>query len=223
MSKYGVENPSQAQCVKEKKRRTFMAHYGVDNVWKSPKYCAWLSDYMLLNYGVKRITTNPWGWSGAGEKLKRERIKKLWAGRDKWWESLSDEEKSNLAVALCAKNDSVSKLETRIADSLARLRIGFTSQFALRGRSFDFKIHKSKILIEVNGDFWHANPAQYKANELVHLPGKPMKASKLWEKDNKKVKLAEINGYSVVTIWETELNKMDEKELDLWVTSVVMS
>lgn len=36
--KWGVDNPSQAQEIKDKKAATFTKHYGVDNIWKTPEY-----------------------------------------------------------------------------------------------------------------------------------------------------------------------------------------
>ena len=35
---WGVDNPSQAQEIKDKKAETFTKHYGVDNIWKTPGY-----------------------------------------------------------------------------------------------------------------------------------------------------------------------------------------
>lgn len=36
--KWGVDNPSQAKEIKDKKAATFMKHYGVDNIWKTKDY-----------------------------------------------------------------------------------------------------------------------------------------------------------------------------------------
>lgn len=35
---WGVDNPSQAKEIKDKKAVTFMKHYGVDNIWKTKDY-----------------------------------------------------------------------------------------------------------------------------------------------------------------------------------------
>jgi len=207
VNKYGVENPSQLPEVKEKKKKTFLARYGVDNIWKSPEYYKWLDDYMLLTYGVKRIAANPWGWRGAGQKRREERLKKLWSGRDSWWASLTDEEKSKIAAEACSGNTSASSLETRVMSSLSRLHINFTPHFVLQGRNFDFRVF-DRTLIEVNGDFWHANPKKYKADDIINLPANPVKASELWEKDRKKEEIAKKNGYKVITIWESDISNV---------------
>lgn len=62
----------------------------------------------------------------------------------------------------------------------------------------------SKKIIEYNGDYWHANPRKYKANEIVR-DGKT--ASELWEKDILKKELALKLGYKIFTIWEDEYVK----------------
>ena len=43
LKKYGVNNPSQCQDIKNKKARTFINHYGVDNIWKTAEYAAFTS------------------------------------------------------------------------------------------------------------------------------------------------------------------------------------
>lgn len=222
ISKLGVENPSQLESVKEKKKKTFLKHYGVDNIWKSKEYYEWLTDYMLINYGVKRISTNPWGWKGQDEKQKEERIKRLWKGRDKWWASLSDEEKSTLMGKMCSANTISSKLETTIGNALDRLHITYKRWASIGNRNFDFKIDKSKILIEVNGDFWHANPTLYTGNQELNFPGGKVKAKSLWENDNNKRLTAEQNGYKVITIWESELIKMSDREIEEWLLKNIL-
>lgn len=69
--------------------------------------------------------------------------------------------------------------------------------------SIDIYIPRIKTVIEVNGDYWHMNPNKYKAtdyNKNTHLTAKQM-----WEKDTKKVKYLQKNGYKVITIWETDV------------------
>jgi G:T-mismatch repair DNA endonuclease (very short patch repair protein) len=213
-SKYGVENPSQIDEVKEKKRKTFLKNYGVDNIWKSKKYYEWLNDYMLINYGVKRISTNPWGWVDCEESVKKARIEKFHRGRDKWWETLTDEERSVIMGKLCSSNTFSSKIESRIENSLNRLHISHKRWVNLGNRNFDFKINESNILIEVNGDFWHANPKIYKSDEFVNFPNGKIKAENIWKRDSDKAKVAEERGFCLIVIWEHDLKSMSEFDVD---------
>ena len=213
--KYGVSNVSQIGWVQKKKKETFKKHYGVDNIWKSAEYYDWLNDYMLLHYGVKRISTNGWGWKGAGQKRKAERIKKLLDGRNKWWASLTDEEKSRIGAYRCSFNKFQSKLESRIENALNNLHIKYERQFFIGSRLYDFRI--GNFIIEVNGDFWHANPEKYKADDVVNYPKGGIKASILWEKDKKKGLTAEACGYTMITIWETDLIVMTDRDVEIWL------
>ena len=63
--KYNVENPSQLEFVKEKKKKTFLKHYGVDNIWKSKKYYEWLDNYMIKTFGCLQISQK---WQNVGQK-----------------------------------------------------------------------------------------------------------------------------------------------------------
>lgn len=220
--KYGVENPSQIESVKQKKRDTFNKHYGVDNIWKSPEYYKWLEDYMLIHYGVKRVSTNPWGWNGAGEKRKADRIKKLWRGRDMWWVSLSDEEKSAIMGRVCSANTIGSKIGTRVAEALDRLHITYRRWVSVGVRNFDFEIDGCKVLVEVNGDFWHANPEIYDADDLVPFPNGCQRAKTVWENDERKRLTAERFGYRLLTIWESELKKTSDLLLEKWLVAKIV-
>lgn len=219
---YGVSNPSQLDWVKEKKKKTFLSHYGVDNIWKSETYYKWLDDYMLIHYGAKRITTNPWGWQGAGKKRKDERIRKLWDGRDEWWSSLDDEERSKIMAKLCSKNTFGSKIESRVREALDRIHISHKRWVSIGNRNFDFKIDGCKILIEVNGDFWHANPSKYAASDIIPFPDGHRKAKDIWEKDEKKRLTAEQNGYRVLVLWEEALKSMSDKEVETWLLKQIV-
>jgi len=223
LKKYGVENPSQLAEIKEKKKKTFLSNYGVDNIWKSAQYYDWLDEYMLAKYGVKRFCENPWGWKGKGVEKKDERIKKLWSGRMEWWESLSDDEKSKIASKMRLGNKQTSKLETRFAQTLSRLRVSYQPHAIVCEKNFDFKINKTNILVEINGDFWHANPNKYNKTDLLDMPGGKIKAGDLWEKDKNKTKLAEACGHKVLVLWENEMRTMSDKDLDIWVLDNIVS
>ena len=61
-----------------------------------------------------------------------------------------------------------------------------------------------KVVVEINGDFWHANPNIYEAEDkLPHLGGQKY-AKDIWERDHKRRKLLEQLGYRVITIWESD-------------------
>jgi len=53
------------------------------------------------------------------------------------------------------------KPELKMKEILTSLNIPFEHQFRLGNHLFDFYILNTNILIEVDGDYWHANPKKY--------------------------------------------------------------
>jgi G:T-mismatch repair DNA endonuclease (very short patch repair protein) len=79
--------------------------------------------------------------------------------------------------------------------------------------SFDIVIHP-KILIEINGDYWHGNPRIYKPTDII-LKGssKEVLVSDKWASDKKKIAVARRRGYSVLVIWESDLKSNPKREI----------
>lgn len=182
ISRYGVDNVSKTKEVKDKKIKTFLKNYGVDNIRKSDTFKHWLKDYMINTYGVgslanKNGNANSWGWK-----------------------TISDEDKCKKLQLLHTPR--VSKIEMYIHNILIEYDIEFKSQYFINNRSYDIKILNSNKLIEVNGDYWHANPKIYNESDILFN----YKSSKdIWNNDLIKKKLAEDNGYQVLYIWESEI------------------
>lgn len=71
-----------------------------------------------------------------------------------------------------------------------------------------------KIIIEMFGDYYHANPKLYKADTLIRLGlDKNWRASDIWERDKARIRELKRLGYSVIVIWEGELMKSGAKIL----------
>lgn len=70
----------------------------------------------------------------------------------------------------------------------------------------DFFDTETKRIIEFNGDYWHANPEIFEANDTISLSRNQI-AKNIWEKDQIKKQTLEENGYEVLVIWERDVNK----------------
>lgn len=70
---------------------------------------------------------------------------------------------------------------------------------------------KNKIIVEVNGDFWHQNPDKYGPNDTVF--GK-VKAKDIWKKDAEKKKFFVERGWKYIVVWEHQVNKASFKDFD---------
>lgn len=62
---------------------------------------------------------------------------------------------------------------------------------------------EQKKIIEFYGDFWHASPRKYKADDVL-FETKGVTAKDIWEKDERRVKALRDNGYDVLIIWEDD-------------------
>jgi G:T-mismatch repair DNA endonuclease (very short patch repair protein) len=71
---------------------------------------------------------------------------------------------------------------------------------------FDVYFNDNKKLIEVNGDFYHGNPRFYSKNDTIKIYGVVKTAEELWNKDFEKTKFAEKLGYSVLSVWEYDID-----------------
>lgn len=63
-----------------------------------------------------------------------------------------------------------------------------------------------KKIIEFYGDYWHANPKKFKADDVI----KTKLASEIWINDAARINLLISAGYTVLVIWESELKKFEE-------------
>jgi very-short-patch-repair endonuclease/uncharacterized protein YlzI (FlbEa/FlbD family) len=69
---------------------------------------------------------------------------------------------------------------------------------------YDFTIPELKLIIEFNGDSWHANPSIYSKDDKPHPINKEVTSRELWKYDEVKKKAAEANGFTVLYVWENE-------------------
>jgi very-short-patch-repair endonuclease len=204
--KFGVDNPSKNNEIKEKKKETFIKNYGVDNIFKRDGFSNYVSNILLKKYGKKRIN-NP-------EKISEIRLN----FSDEKWEEIQNKTRRTIQERYGNSSENiwnkyVSNIEKKIETVLNENEIKFKPQKFVGGRSYDFHIINTNILIEVNGDYWHANPDHYDVNENINYAGKGMISVKeIWDRDNNKMKIANKYGYVVIILWETDIIYHDKND-----------
>lgn len=99
----------------------------------------------------------------------------------------------------------ISKFELEIQSHLIENKINFEPQFKISSKPFDFFVKKYNLLVEFNGDYFHANPEKYEANYFNVK--KKMFAWELWKQDEEKKKEAIDSGYNYLIIWEKDYKK----------------
>jgi G:T-mismatch repair DNA endonuclease (very short patch repair protein) len=98
----------------------------------------------------------------------------------------------------------INRLEEKMLKILTEKGYDVCYSFILNGEyQYDFRIKNTKILIEVQGDFWHANSKleRFKNKENLYEFQK-----KIIIKDEIKKEYAKKFGWDIIYIWETEIN-----------------
>ncbi len=95
--------------------------------------------------------------------------------------------------------------EKIIRETLETLGVEHTPQFGFKGFLMDFHISNTTLFIEVQGDFWHANPLTFPNGPLFYVQKDNVR------RDNIKRRIAKDNGYWVWYIWEHDIHNNFEK------------
>lgn len=130
------------------------------------------------------------------KKNSRIGIKKAWENED-----LRDAARDRILTRFLNKKQiSPSLLEITFKNILNSLRIEHCTQKEVGKRLYDFHLLNTNILIEVDGDFHHANPQKWPNGPIYES----QKASK--KNDMAKNKIANDEGYTLLRFWETDIN-----------------
>lgn len=216
MERYGVDNISLIPSCKEKKLQKLMDS-GVNSWSEHFKLCE-----ENRNIAIKLFANDP-------EKMLKKRQQYLQTIRHRYGvdnvaqiaevrekisinatQRMSEKTSDELRmITLPARTQLMkgdhweTKPEKYLQMILTNLGISYTKHVFVDGFNFDLMIG-DKILIEVNGDFWHANPNKYKGDDVL-LVG--LTAQQLWNKDLNKKQIVESHGYKVLVYWEDYLNE----------------
>jgi G:T-mismatch repair DNA endonuclease (very short patch repair protein) len=116
--------------------------------------------------------------------------------------------RSNAIKALENRKFRMTKPERKVKEWFRLNNIENHYNFILnRKYQYDFRIKKTNILVEVHGDYWHANPNIYNEAEL-----NDRQKFKI-EQDKKKLLYAEEHGYKIMYIWEQDIKNNDYSAL----------
>jgi very-short-patch-repair endonuclease len=102
-----------------------------------------------------------------------------------------------------------SKLEERFArDFLDKLGVNYTYQYKAEsiGRYFDFYLNDYRVLIEVDGDYYHSYNLLYEQMSPMQKHNKRV--------DEEKNRWASLNRIPLLRIWEHEINEQPKKVMD---------
>lgn len=112
------------------------------------------------------------------------------------------------------------KPEIMFMEILKALNLPFIQQKVVKKYRCDFYIPRYNVIVEIDGDYWHANPKKYNPKDLIG--GKKLLAEEVWEKDRIKSRCIIDEGYILRRYWASELKNISHKKVfeDIVHTSV---
>jgi very-short-patch-repair endonuclease len=185
LERFGEENCLSRNTNGYKKRnKTVKEKYGVDNVFQLGSVIKKSKETMLEKYGVTSNTYLPTFERNYGRRSKiHKKIETILSKHNISYES---EAKNKFFTY----NEYLTKYYSPVVDILLE----------------DFK-----LVIEINGDRWHANPTIYNPNDMIRRFRGWVSASEIWEFDDSRTKQIESFGYKVIVLWEYDINKNEDK------------
>jgi negative regulator of genetic competence, sporulation and motility len=145
---------------------------------------------------------------------KEEGIKKYTDRQNKWQQSLMDGGNLKAGYSEISQELFYSILKYYpLNENLKKVYFSTKNSeyfISLKGGSFnvyDFTDLNKKKMIEYNGDLYHGNPLIYKETDTPNPFRKNITAEEMWLKDAEKIRIAEENGFEVLTIWDSEYKK----------------
>ncbi len=139
----------------------------------------------------------------AFEKWKAKMKKREWAERK--FGELDHVNKKKLLERNAAKlRNNMTAPEKKLVDFLNELEVEFESQKIVGDFIYDFYVPVCKLLIEVDGDYYHGHPDKYELNELNAMQ------RRIKQNDLMKDKLARGLKYGLLRFWENDIHNDEE-------------
>lgn len=92
------------------------------------------------------------------------------------------------------------KKVTRLLEELSLIH---TSEEQFGFYSVDIYLNKHNLIIEVMGDYWHANPIKYKSVELLNK----IQLNDINRDTRKETYIKRYRGIHILYLWESDINK----------------
>lgn len=100
-------------------------------------------------------------------------------------------------------------IEKKISRELNKRNIQFTPQYSIDGKFVcDFALPEFKIIIECDGDYWHANPEIYDTTKLTKTQSRKV------ETDKYKDKYLQEKGWTVLRFFESKIKRSASECID---------
>lgn len=208
----GDGNPMAGKEVTESTRK--LHSIAAKKAWKNPEHKS------KVQAGQKLFVDINGYWPGTDDHSKNKRRQTFLTkyGVDHNWKNKDIREKCDITTisrygksigemgrdALLSRGHT--SIESTIAQLLSKHNIPFKRNYYIyfndrEYKVYDFYLTQHRLLIEADGDYWHANPKYYlELNEIQHINVK---------NDQFKNELAKNEGIFLLRFWEEEIHKND--------------
>lgn len=95
----------------------------------------------------------------------------------------------------------MSKPHQKVSDLLSEYGIDIENEHPVKYHSVDIYLTQYNLMIEIMGDYWHANPLKYDLNNLTKQQKKSIKQDK-----SKHTYVKKYEDVEILYLWETDIN-----------------
>ncbi len=231
LKKYGVNNVSKAKEIKKQKETTFLEHFGYKNnfgnkeihekaketINKRPEKRKQYLKEKYIKTCIKRY--------GVDNVAKFVDTRNKISKSQKYnYSKISKEDRKLLMkfpreALIKSCNICRSKIEMRVENIIKQNNIKFKVGGIIQYRSFDFIFEENKVVLEIQGNYFHANPLYYKCDDYFVMY--KLTAQQIWDHDLKKKLIAEKHKYRVYYLWEDQIHRMKDNEILEFINNIL--
>ena len=153
--------------------------------------------------GVKRHGSNNGTWGGHTQET-REKQSLLAKRRILEHPELLEVLRHNGTVT-ASRSFRITKPQRAVQEWLDARSIPYVMNGLIQRYSYDFRLDDRKVVVEVQGTYWHADPRFYGDDRICLNERQQFKV----EQDRVKKQVAEQEGYRVLYIWEHDIKRCD--------------
>lgn len=208
----GENSPSRNVKVTQEQRQK--RSESMKKMWESPEYRE------KVKSGIQKYIDENGHYPGMDEKSFEKRKKTLLEnyGVDHNWKGKYGNRKCDITYieryGKTSYEDMVNALkdyqiktrpEKLCEEYLKSLEVTYEYQYKLQNRYYDFAIPSKKILIEIDGDYFHGKDKKYKELDEIQ--------KKVRRNDKHKNRIAVENGWTLIRLWETDIYKASIEDI----------
>lgn len=140
----------------------------------------------------------------AFQKWKEKTKRRMWAERK--FGELDHVRKKKMMERNAEKlRNNMTAPEKKLVTMLEEMELNYESQRILGDFIYDFYLPEYKLLIEVDGDYYHGHPDKYALHELNNMQ------KRIKKNDIEKSKLARGLKFGLLRFWERDINNEEEE------------